>query len=99
MKQRWHGYVLRKGGHPPIILMQCGPIRHRAILQKQRQLANVAYRRSRARAKVLVERDEDPLLSVSLFANLFSCPDLARTLQCVYSNKDGLHVFSDSLQS
>jgi superfamily II DNA or RNA helicase len=35
---------VRKDGHHPIILMQCGPIRHRVTPQKQRQLANVEYR-------------------------------------------------------
>ena len=35
---------VRKDGHHPIILMQCGPIRHRVTPQKQRQLENVEYR-------------------------------------------------------
>jgi superfamily II DNA or RNA helicase len=35
---------VRKDGHHPIILMQCGPIRHRVTPQKQRHLANVEYR-------------------------------------------------------
>lgn len=35
---------VRKDGHHPIILMQCGPIRHRVTPQKQRQLTNVEYR-------------------------------------------------------
>lgn len=34
----------RKDGHHPIILMQCGPIRHRVPQQKQRQLAKLEYR-------------------------------------------------------
>jgi superfamily II DNA or RNA helicase len=35
---------IRKDGHHPIILMQCGPIRHRVTPRQQRASTNVVYR-------------------------------------------------------
>ena len=51
LKQAKARYILgltatpvRKDGHHPIILMQCGPIRHRVTMREQRELTNVVYR-------------------------------------------------------
>ena len=35
---------VRKDGHHPIILMQCGPIRHRVTMREQRDRTNVVHR-------------------------------------------------------
>lgn len=51
LKQAKARYVLgltatpiRKDGHHPIILMQCGPIRHRVTMREQRKGTNVVHR-------------------------------------------------------
>ena len=51
LKQAKARYILgltatpvRKDGHHPIILMQCGPIRHRVTMREQRDLTNVVHR-------------------------------------------------------
>lgn len=61
---------LRKDGHHPIILMQCGPIRHRVTPQKQRQLANVDYRLIPKYTKFRVSDEEDGIGIQALYGKL-----------------------------
>lgn len=61
---------VRKDGHHPIILMQCGPIRHRVTPQKQRQLANIEYRLIPRRTEFRVSDEEDEIGIQTLYGKL-----------------------------
>lgn len=61
---------IRKDGHHPIILMQCGPIRHRITPQKQRQLANVIYRLIPRYTEFRVSDDEGEIGIQALYGKL-----------------------------
>jgi len=61
---------VRKDGHHPIILMQCGPIRHRVTPQKQRQLANVEYRLIPRHTEFRVSDEDDGIGIQALYGKL-----------------------------
>jgi len=61
---------VRKDGHHPIILMQCGPIRHQVTPQKQRQLANVEYRLIPRYTDFRVSDEEDEIGIQALYGSL-----------------------------
>jgi superfamily II DNA or RNA helicase len=61
---------VRKDGHHPIILMQCGPIRHRVTPQKQRQLANVEYRLIPRSTEFRVSDEDDGIGIQALYGKL-----------------------------
>lgn len=61
---------VRKDGHHPIILMQCGPIRHRVTPQRQRQLANVEYRLIPRSTEFRVSDEEDEIGIQALYGKL-----------------------------
>ncbi len=61
---------VRKDGHHPIILMQCGPIRHRVTPQKQRQPANVEYRLIPRHTEFRVSDEEDEIGIQALYGKL-----------------------------
>lgn len=61
---------LRKDGHHPIIVMQCGPIRHRVTPQKQRQLVNIEYRLIPRSTEFRVSDEEDEIGIQALYGKL-----------------------------
>ena len=61
---------VRKDGHHPIILMQCGPIRHRVTPQKQRQLSDVKYRLIPRYTEFCVSDEKDEIGIQALYGKL-----------------------------
>ncbi len=61
---------VRKDGHHPIILMQCGPIRHRVTPQKQRHLANIEYRLIPRSTEFRVSDEEEEIGIQALYGKL-----------------------------
>jgi superfamily II DNA or RNA helicase len=78
---------VRKDGHHPIILMQCGPIRHRATMRQQREADNVMYRLI-PRATNFRNRDEDSEIGIqALYGKL------------AVSDQRNAQIFDDILQA
>ena len=61
---------VRKDGHHPIILMQCGPIRHRVTPRKQRQLADIEYRLIPRCTEFRVSDEEEEIGIQALYGKL-----------------------------
>lgn len=78
---------LRKDGHHPIILMQCGRIRHRVSPKKQRQLANVEYRLIPRCTEFRVSDEDDEFGIQALYGKL------------AQDNQRNAQIFDDILQA
>ena len=78
---------VRKDGHHPIILMQCGPIRHRVTMRQQREADNVNYRLI-PRATNFRNADEDAEIGIqALYGKL------------AVSDQRNAQIFDDILQA
>ena len=64
---------VRKDGHHPIILMQCGPIRHRVTMRQQREGTNVIHSLIPRVTNFSVEREEPEIGIQALYGALASC--------------------------